>query len=122
MDEIVEWARSHYVASHDHGSGHPPLGTRWDHFRREMAAAISVFTSTADAISYGQLRCGFDYRGPVSEADIPLMKIAQHLLRGFYPQFKTQIPLFCETKATTPGTAIEFQSDYGPRVFASNIL
>src|SRR5437762_8844859 len=112
MDKILERARSHYATSRHESLGHPPFGTRWDHFRRQMSTAISGFASTAEAIGYGQLRCGFDHRGPVSETDIPNMKIAQHVLRGFYPQFKEQIPLFSETEATTPGTALEFQSDY----------
>lgn len=119
---MLNEARHNYLASQTQNSDHPPFGTRWDHLRREMATAIGGFASAADAISYGQFRCGFDHRGAVTEADVPKMKIAQHLLRGFYPQFREHVPQFSETSATTPGTAIEFQSDYGPRVFASNIL
>ena len=87
-----------------------------------MQAAINGFASAPEAVSYGQLRCGFDHRGPLTDADIPKMKIAQHLLRGAYPQYRQIITQFRETAATTPGTAIEFESDYAARVFASNIL
>lgn len=121
-DATVEIARAHYLASPHTNGSLPNLGTRWGQIRREMEDAICGFQSAADAIRFAQLRSVFDHRTPVTQTDIPQMKTAQHLLRYEYPQFRDKILLLSETPATTPGTAIEFQTIDGGRVFASNIL
>jgi putative sugar O-methyltransferase len=114
-------ARAHYRNAAIDSEGLPSLGLRWNAIRRQMADAIRGFETPADAIAYGQ-RPGFDHRGPVTEADIPKLKITQLVLRNAYPEFREAIPQFSETPATTPGMTIEFQSDFGPRSFASHIL
>lgn len=120
--DTLTLARKNYLSAASAEGSHPPFGTRWDHFRREMAQAIQRFASPKEAVAYGQLKCGFDHRGPVTDADIPMMKTAQHLLRYEYPKFRDAVPLFEETRITTLGSAIEFESNYARRCFASNIL
>ncbi len=122
MSGPLEIARAHYVGAPRDHSHLPAFGTRWDHFRREMAEAIMSFGSAQEAIAYGQLKCGFDHRGPVTEADIAKMLTAQRLLAYEYPKFATRITEFSETSVTTPDTALEFVGFDGRRVFASNIL
>jgi hypothetical protein len=119
---MLDQAREHYFESATLSGGLPSLGDRWGTLRNQYRRAIAGFRSAEDAIAYGQLKTGFDHRGLVTDDDIPQMKISQRLLRGCYPHFKDKIPLFNETRATTPGSALEFQSDYGPRTFGSHIL
>jgi putative sugar O-methyltransferase len=84
--------------------------------------AILGFQTAEDAIRFAQLKNCFDHRGHVTMADVPQMTVAQHLLRYEYPRFRDEILLLSETPAATRGAAIEFQTVYGGKVFASNIL
>ena len=87
-----------------------------------MENAILGFRFAEEAINFAyEMRC-FDHRGPATQASIPQLKTAQHLLRYEYPQFRDKILLLSETPASPAGTTIKFRSDYGVESFASNIL
>jgi putative sugar O-methyltransferase len=121
-DKILAIARSNYVAGASSDDSIPPLGIRWGQLRDELRNTISNFESSAEAIKFAQLRGIFDHRQLLTAGDIPRIEIAQHFLKYEYPEFMKKIYLFRETPATTPGTSIEYQSQYEGNILVSDIL
>jgi putative sugar O-methyltransferase len=122
VDKILAIARSNYVASPSSGDSLPSFGIRWGQLRDELKATISNFGSSAEAIKFAQMRAIFDHREPITAADIPKIETAQHFLKYEYPEFADKIFLFKETRATSPGTAIEIPLPHGGNSLVSNIL
>jgi putative sugar O-methyltransferase len=120
--EALTTARSNYLAASRSNEHLPSFGIRWGQLRDELEDAISKFKSSAEAIRFAQTRGIYDHRERMTRQSLPKIKVAQHLLEYEYPEFWTQVYLFKETRATTPGYGIKVQAPWGGKMFVSDIL
>src|SRR5947209_7846898 len=83
-NEVLEVARSNYLASPRSMGALPPFGIRWGQLRVELDETIRKFRSSFEAIEFGQTRGIYDHRERLTPESIPKLLIAQHLLRYEY--------------------------------------
>jgi len=119
---ILDTCRRHFASSSGVAAGFPDLGNRWGVFAQRMRSAITNFKSQEEAIAFGQLRCDFDHRGHVTQADLPEIDITRRLLKYQYPKFESFIDQISDSPVSAEQSFLTIDNGMGDDVYRNKII
>lgn len=109
MSDSLQLAREHFQSSSEMSSG-----PRWEAMLERMRVAIPKFTSSLEAIHYGQSSLNFDHRAPANDVTVPLCSTA---LANEFPEFAFWLEHMGDSELSRPESLIPLGSGRVSNVF-----
>ncbi|MFH1851419.1 MAG: putative sugar O-methyltransferase [Candidatus Neomarinimicrobiota bacterium] len=120
-NQLLAIARKHYHLANNLATQlNNPQTERWDNYINKIQQAISQFSSTQEAIEFGQRSCGFDHRDNASNQQ-HLFDLHESTIISEFPEFADCIPAIGESDFSHAETVMEKNGHQVSNVFYGHL-